>query len=516
MTSSTVTLPAGQRVTSVEVTITDDSEVEPDECFRLAIVSMTNADFEPGFGEHVSISIVDDDELPGLSVADAEARETAGSMAFTVTLSRVSSTEVTVSYATADGTAVQSGDYTETSGTLTFEPGQVTAVVEVPIFYDGVSESDETFSLRLSNASGAEIVDGDAEAAILDDTDVPEISVVGFSIGENTLVSGALVELDSEITQPVSFKVKLVEMSSLGDRAATLSGSLDVVDAALWGESFTLNPGGYLFYPRVWIYDDQIPELDEQFLVVITDVVGATVGSARATVTIIDDDVPIVSLADASVSESDGSMVFTLDLNEPSPYATSLRYTTAVKGSAGDGAAVPAEDYIHTAGVLGIAAGEAAATVVVPIIGDSHDELDETFLLILSDPELLELGDSGAVGTIVDDDPGWTIDDQDVWEYAGTMVFNVVRDHTSDDPVTLNYQIAAAGSAVGGASCTDGVDYIEPSGSVTLQATDTTATISITLCDDVDIEGRETLLVELTGVPGRKLTGVGTITSDDS
>ena len=75
--------------------------------------------------------------------------------------------------------------------------------------------------------------------------------------------------------------------------------------------------------------------------------------------------------------------------------------------------------------------------------------------------------------------------------------------------MTLNYTVTGA-SAVGDASCTDaGVDYITPSGSVTLLPTVTQAEISVQICPDDVAEGSETLLIELTGVPGRKLTGGG-------
>ena len=69
-------------------------------------------------------------------------------------------------------------------------------------------------------------------------------------------------------------------------------------------------------------------------------------------------------------------------------------------------------------------------------------------------------------------------------------------------------------SAVGGGDCADaGVDYITPSGSVTLLPAQTQAEISVTVCDDDVVEGSETLFIELTGVPGRKLTGIGTIST---
>ena len=160
-------------------------------------------------------------------------------------------------------------------------------------------------------------------------------------------------------------------------------------------------------------------------------------------------------------------------------------------------------------------AGVTTVTIRVPIIGDSADEEpNETFLLELSEPEGLSLSKSSAVGTITDDDPGWVIDDRSVREDAGSMAFTVTRDHTGTSAVTLNYTVTAA-SAMGGASCTAGVDYIAPSGSVTLQPADTQAQITVTICDDDVAEGSEALLIELTGVPGRKLTGTGTIVAND-
>ena len=168
-----------------------------------------------------------------------------------------------------------------------------------------------------------------------------------------------------------------------------------------------------------------------------------------------------------------------------------------------------------------IPVGQTTATVSVPVYGDDIDELDEMFLFELSDAEALELSDASATGTITDDDPGWVIDDRSVWEDAGSdsepgslMVFTVIRDHISASDVTLNYTVTGA-SAEGGNSCTAGVDYITPSGSVTLQPTQTQAEISVTVCDDDVAEGSEILLIELTGVPGRKLTGTGTIVDND-
>ena len=96
---------------------------------------------------------------PGLSVADARVHENTGDpVAFAVTLGRASRETVTVDYATADGTgsnaATEGSDYTETSGTLTFAPGETEKTVSVPVLQDGHDEGEETFTLTLSNPSG--------------------------------------------------------------------------------------------------------------------------------------------------------------------------------------------------------------------------------------------------------------------------------------------------------------------------------------------------------------------------
>ncbi len=83
-----------------------------------------------------------------------------------MTLSRAASGAVTVDYATADGSAKAGEDYTATSGTLTFAAGETEKTVSVPVLDDALDEGSETFALRLSNASGARIADGEATGTI--------------------------------------------------------------------------------------------------------------------------------------------------------------------------------------------------------------------------------------------------------------------------------------------------------------------------------------------------------------
>ncbi len=107
-----------------------------------------------------------------LAIADAsvlEGNNGWSQVAVAVTLSKGSSQPITVSYRTFDGTAKAKEDYTATSGTLTFQPGQTSRTIFVSIKGDRKREPNETFSVQLSNAVGATIEDGSATVTILKD-----------------------------------------------------------------------------------------------------------------------------------------------------------------------------------------------------------------------------------------------------------------------------------------------------------------------------------------------------------
>ena len=110
--------------------------------------------------------------VPTLSIADGsvlEGKKGTRRLHLNVTLSWSSSDVVTVGYATAAGTALANSDYTATSGTLTFLPGQTSGTISISIKGDREREPNETFTVQLSSAVGATLDDGVATATILND-----------------------------------------------------------------------------------------------------------------------------------------------------------------------------------------------------------------------------------------------------------------------------------------------------------------------------------------------------------
>ena len=515
--AGTVTITAGEQFAHFPVEVLDDNVVEPSEYFAIRLTARDGDPHRIDYDTVIVVEIVDDDGA-SVSAENIETIESSATAQFRIALDRPSTQQISVVYETADGSATAPDDYTHTSGTLNIAAGSTVGFVDVPLIDDDDAESDETFELRLRSASSAVIVDDAATATIRDDDGddaVPVLTVADAQRTEDGHPTGASVCFDltiepaMAITDRFEVTYQFIEAPWLGEYAAE-AGTDFRQDEPFAG---TLFPG-YTNVICVYVYADHIPERDERFILWLSDPNGVVLGNSRAWGTILNNDLPIISVDDVTVFESDGFAEFTLSLHEPGLAPATVRYTTRPRPSEGDAAATPGDDYIHTAGQLTIPAGVTTTTVRVSIIPDSDDELDETFLLELSDPDGLAFSKSAAVGTITDDDDGWTIDDRSVREDAGSMVFTVIRDHTSTSAAILNYTVTGA-SAVGGASCTDaGVDYITPSGSVTLLPAETQAEISVQICPDDVAEGSETLLIELTGVPGRKLTGTGTIVDD--
>src|SRR5882672_5518596 len=116
------------------------------------------------------LNVVDPPEVHCSRLFWAEGQEGTTDFSFDVSINFESTETVTVDYATADSTATAGSDYIATSGTLVFAPGETTKTIVVKVLGDTQPEESEYFSIVLSNANGAMIVDdSNGEGAILND-----------------------------------------------------------------------------------------------------------------------------------------------------------------------------------------------------------------------------------------------------------------------------------------------------------------------------------------------------------
>lgn len=168
-TPRTLTIPAGQTTGTITVSVIGDTTVESDENVIVTLSSPSGAQIltPDGIG-----TIVDDDGPATLAIADSATHEGCQDttpLQFTVQLSHPTGTAVTVNYATADGTANAGSDYQAASGSLTIPAGSTTGTITVQVIGDANVEPDETFTVRLTNSSGATISVPTATGTILND-----------------------------------------------------------------------------------------------------------------------------------------------------------------------------------------------------------------------------------------------------------------------------------------------------------------------------------------------------------
>ena len=117
----------------------------------------------------------------GISIADAEVEEGANAvLVFAIALSRAASSQMTVDYATSDGTATAGADYTSTSGELTIDAGSSSATIEVAVLDDEHNEGSEAFTLTLSNASSGDLTDASATGTINNHDALPKALIARF------------------------------------------------------------------------------------------------------------------------------------------------------------------------------------------------------------------------------------------------------------------------------------------------------------------------------------------------
>lgn len=124
----------------------------------------------------------------GISIDDVTFTETdSGSFlaSFTVRLDFAGQETITVDWATEDGTAFATSDYSTSSGTVTFPPGDVEETIVVEIFGDSDPEEDEAFVVQLSNPVEAYLADDVAAGTIENDDYIPPVITGSLTAGGN-------------------------------------------------------------------------------------------------------------------------------------------------------------------------------------------------------------------------------------------------------------------------------------------------------------------------------------------
>ncbi|MDB2703384.1 hypothetical protein N9Y70_01425, partial [Methylophilaceae bacterium] len=169
ITTTALTFAAGETSKTIDVRVWEDAAVESTETFAVNLTSPSNATISDSQG----IGTIYNDDVaeaePSLTINNVAVTENAGSMTFTVTASGTYSQDVTFNYATANGSALSSSDYTSTSSTGTITAGSTTTTITVNVTNDSVYESTEVLYVNLSSPTNATISDSQGAGTIYND-----------------------------------------------------------------------------------------------------------------------------------------------------------------------------------------------------------------------------------------------------------------------------------------------------------------------------------------------------------
>ncbi|MBZ8179981.1 DUF4114 domain-containing protein [Oscillatoria salina IIICB1] len=497
--SGTLFIPEGQTTATITVEILDDNLDEPDETFSIQLDNPSNVNLSD---DTATATINDNDGLPEISINDVTVSEADAEATFTVSLTGETSQDVIVNFTTNDESAIASADYTPNSGSVTITAGETSATISVPILEDTIDEPSETFTVDLTNATNADIVD-DRGVGTITDNDIPvEIAINDIIVNEADGVANFTVSIDQAISQAVTVDFSTADGDAIAENDYRTASGTIVIPAGQTATTISVN-----------LVEDQIDELDETFSVNLANPSNnARFGDNTGIATIIDDDAtPTLSFENLNVvvNEADGTITFTLNLDTPSEQDISVDFTT------NNGTATGNQDFTPTSGTINIPAGQTTATITVPILEDLNDEPAEEFTVSLSNPVNVRIEDEQATGTIVDNDlpVEIAIDDIIVNEADGVANFTVSIDQAISQAVTVDF------STADGDAIADN-DYTPTTGTLTISPGETSATVSVDILQDGIDEADETFNLNLSNPSNNARfgdnTGIATIIDDDA
>jgi uncharacterized delta-60 repeat protein len=483
------------------ITILDDAIEEDEEDFAVTLSDPTGG--ATLGAATTTVTIEDDDANPGtilFTVATRQVSEAAATVQIDVERFGGSLGEVTIDYATVEGTALEGDDYALTSGTLTWADGERdTRSFSVPIVNDTAQESSETFTVTLSNPTGGALLGTPAVLTVTIDNDDADNGILDFAVAEVTVTEGGDVTLTVERTGgsygAVSVDYQTFNSSAVApDDYTAASDTLDWSDGDTTSRSITITT-----------IDDATDEPAEEFDVFLSNPTGgAGTGAGIAVVTLEDNDIgPPGTLGLSGVAATVGEL--------SSSFTISVTRTDGASGPATvdfvtqDNTAVAGEDYVATSGTLSWDDFDNnAKSITIPLTDDTVDEPDETFFIVLSNATgaSLDAATDTATITIIDDDlppvPGTlaVTGETTVSEAVGQVIYTFSRTGGVDGEVGISYTTTSG-------TATAGEDFSAASGLLTWADGDgASKTVTVTIFDDAVDEPNESFSMDISNPTG--------------
>ena len=379
--SGTLTIPVGQDSGTVTISTEADGMLDPDETLSVTLSNARTLDgglATVGSPTTATVTIVDQ-QIVTWAVDNEEIDESQDAV-FTVTLDGMVQDDVTLTYETADGTAMAGEDYTAiTSGQVTVAGGSTSAKFTVQVTDDSAPEGSETFTVQLTRSTAPTgVVPQSATAtATIRDNDIALEALRDVTVAEGEDASIEL-KLDRVATEGVVLSYEIIDVSAISGSDYTIIGPTGTPLAAR--DSLPVPPGFQAVMVTVRAIDDRFAEGEETFRV--RAVLGTGGTPREATVTITDNDELSVSVtAPKTVDEGDVAR-FTVSVGggestAPVDVAYSLSGT----------AKAPADYSAPSRMMVSVPAGQPTATITIQTKADKVLEADETLVVTLESAE---------------------------------------------------------------------------------------------------------------------------------
>ncbi|AFY42577.1 Calx-beta domain-containing protein [Nostoc sp. PCC 7107] len=191
-TNGTITFAAGASTATLNIDPTADTTFETNENVTLTLAA--GSGYKIGTTTGITRSIVNDDLRPTINLSSSqtiiEGNTNPQNVTYLVTLSNASSQTITVYYSTVNASATAGSDYTATAGTLTFNPGVTSQVINIPILNDSLNEADESFILSLKSPTNATLSTTTSVTTTITDTLVTSVTTNLPTNVENLTLTG--------------------------------------------------------------------------------------------------------------------------------------------------------------------------------------------------------------------------------------------------------------------------------------------------------------------------------------
>jgi YD repeat-containing protein len=418
-TSGTLNWANGDAATKTfNIPIVNDPIVEGSHAFTVTLSGATGA----SAGSTLSAPVTITEPPPGvlnITPVTTTVNEGTATVGFTVTRTGGSYGNISVTYATANGTATAGSDYTAASGTLSWTNGETASKgASIAIINNTVGESNETFTVALSGAIGATIGASTSTITIEDN----ETGTLQFSSTASVVAVESVGNVTLSVTRTNgAFGTASVLCSTANGFAVAGQDYTAVSTTLTWanGDSSTksctvpITNDSLLEHSYCWGVPD-CSQLEHLF-VNLSNASGAPLGTGTQVVIGISDDEPLpwptilsFSASSYSVAENGGSVTITVNRagTQPQSGPATTNY------SVGNASATAGSDFTAVSGTLSWAAGEGGAkTFTVPILDDSiYEGSSEGFLVAISGATGDVASPSGSNASVIitenDPDPG--------------------------------------------------------------------------------------------------------------